>query len=36
MANAEDAKENWLMIALEDQISIQEPEPVSFDRVMVS
>ena len=36
LANAEDAKENWLMAALEDGLSIQEPETTTVDKMLVS
>ncbi|MBQ6733818.1 MAG: type II toxin-antitoxin system HicB family antitoxin [Lachnospiraceae bacterium] len=36
LANAEDAKESWLIAAMEDQVEIQEPEAVSLDRILVS
>ncbi len=36
LANAEEAKESWLIAAMEDQVEIQEPEAVSLDRILVS
>ena len=36
LANAEDAKENWLRAALEDQLSIKEPESFSIEAALVS